>query len=315
MNTLSLSEFLELFSIELDAEWSYFKCPFCSKVKAHVNDRLTVVKCWRCGYRDSFYEFAKELGYRVVDYAIPDYHKSDVVLELPKSIPYPVGFKSFNKYLNPNIYDDYNIYEVEDYINSRGFTVSDLGKQFIGYVAQARSSFAHCLVVPFFNTQGELIYYAGRSYRDKRHVNLEGGVGKSDVVYNAYALLNAPKIYVYEGWANAQTCINAGYAAVSTQGWNPSDTQLRLFRESRAEFVFVPDAGYVKPSQTAYKALIARLRPFIGDLKVKVLNLNKTPITDDLNSFGIEGMKIIRELEKNSPYINKSNYTSILLKN
>jgi len=149
-----------------------FHCPRCEhhKHKLSLNVEKNVFKCWVCDYKGKdIYRIVRRYG----DYELKQNWKAftntvdvenfttqlfgDLVAHSKRRVELPDGFTSLvNKKLPPT-----SIYPL-NYLASRGLTKSDIVRWKIGYCDEGK--FAGRVIVPSFDSDGDINYFIARSY-------------------------------------------------------------------------------------------------------------------------------------------------------
>lgn len=276
--------------------WYRLSDPFDSALDKSmaVNFHTDRVVGHRSGHRSNMLEFIKTYervstgqAYSLVDsYSESTYEKVEEVREVPADYvaEWPEYYKPlidcgifFKHYIENKAKLDFH------YLDQKGFGGCEKG--FYGMR----------LIIPVY-IEGVLKYWQSRAvlpHMTPKYLNASSklvAVTKSQVLYNQDALGFYEKIYVCEGWSDAETI---GENAVATFGWKNSLKQwdLLLRAKSVKEFVVVADKGF-------YDTQVAQWSK-ISIKKVKVLNMDDAP-GKDANEVGLG---YIEELEARTDYL------------
>ena len=294
--------------------WYAFKCPFCGDLrerkKCAVHLQSKTVKCWVCGYKKSIIDF-------VMDYEDVPYFDAKSIINncsetsVDLSIINNVRRERISEIRLPEGYTPISegngvmATRARNYLQNRGFDLEEMDRVGIGYSAtqteDKNTNFFGYIIIPF-KRRGSLVYYIGRDYvgnflRYKNPPTDVFNVGKSELVFNEDALDLYDECFVFEGWADAMT---VGRTATSTQGWNLSPAQFKIYAESGCRsLVFVPDAGADDRGDLFYHKALRVADTFL-DYKdeVYVIDLNGVGSGKDANELGKDKiMKLRAEAE------------------
>ena len=303
------------------------ECPFCGKDKKMTfNPFWFKFSCWSCGASGLISDFVVEMeginewearkllqNYEETEIEIKasdvDYELIDISSTHELSMPY-----SFRPLLDGRgkSLGEQAIHRLE----SRGFDVAKLHAKGFGYCFKSPdkssfkdykeffdNNFTGYIIVPF-TALGSTVYYIGRDFvgNELRYKNPPSslGVGKTGIIYNEDALLTQDKLYITEGWADAETM---GEQGTATLGWNLDTIQFKKYvKSSASKFVLIPDIGYDNQGLTYFKhALIMADRFMSVGKKVKVLDLSTySELGKDANEIGY---KNVRHIEKHTPFL------------
>jgi len=149
-----------------------FNCPVCddgrNKHNLEVNYIDGVYKCWSCGDSEGthgsikklFDKYANKRYQKLFNILRPDENKKVEKKKKPKVI-LPDNFTLFK--------DSHPVYPVRkqayNYLKSRGITDEIIEKFGIGFCD--KGSHMGRIIIPSYNTKGELNYYVGRSWDPK----------------------------------------------------------------------------------------------------------------------------------------------------
>ena len=117
--------------------------------------------------------------------------------------------------------------EAEDYLRSRKLSIDNL------YVC-TYGDYKGRIIIPYYNPEGDLIYFNGRNMSPKglRYLGpgKESGVGKGDVIYAPIWPNNNSRVYLTEGELDALTLKMCGFYGMACGGKYLSDKQINLLR-------------------------------------------------------------------------------------
>jgi DNA primase len=187
-----------------------FDCPVCSEEKGldhgdgkgnlEINYIRHVYKCWSCGETHGthgplgklFDGYATKQQKKVYDLIKPEefkqQEKKKVRLRLPEGF---VKFKDSNPRFIPHI-------EAYRYLQSRGITDEMIDKYNIGYTVTG--DFAYRIIVPSYNSQGEVNYFVGRAWvKKKMKYKNPASVPKDEIIFNEHLINWDKDIYLVEG--------------------------------------------------------------------------------------------------------------------
>lgn len=294
--------------------WYGFQCPFCgdmrARKKAAVNIQLGSVKCWVCGYKGSLVDFVMDYeGVRYFD--AKDILNSCAETTVDLSIIRDIGKPKFSEVRLPEGFTPITEGEgimgtrARNYLVGRGFDLEELDRIGIGYCSEQTddpdTNFFGYIIIPF-KRRGSLVYYIGRDYfghflRYKNPPTTEFNVGKSELVFNEDALDLYDECQVLEGWADATTI---GRTATSTQGWNISPAQFKIYVESGCDaLTFIPDAGADESGDKFYYKALRAAEKFLPYKKeIRVLDLNSLEGGKDVNEMGKD---VVMDLRQRTP--------------
>lgn len=187
-----------------------FDCPVCSEEKGldhgdgkgnlEINYIRHVYKCWSCSETHGthgplgklFDGYATKQQKKVYDLIKPEefkqQEKKKVRLRLPEGF---VKFKDSNPRFIPHI-------EAYRYLQSRGITDEMIDKYNIGYTVTG--DFAYRIIVPSYNSQGEVNYFVGRAWvKKKMKYKNPASVPKDEIIFNEHLINWDKDIYLVEG--------------------------------------------------------------------------------------------------------------------
>lgn len=265
-----------------------------------VNFSLNVVKDWRSGYCTSIYSF-------LIKYTSSSFKQ---VKELESKYPEKnfIEFTGSAKYFSdkkPALkYPNYSkrlkkgkgiLYRrAVKYLSDRGFDINYLDYRGFRYCNDG--DYMGYIIIPVI-INNKLRYFLGRDFLDRgkavRYKNVkteDADIGSSSILYNQDCLNHFDKVYILEGWSDAETI---GINSVATFNADFSKTQLNILINSEVkDFVIVSDKGY-------YNHQLNNAMELVEHKRVKVLNLDKEN-GKDANDIGYGRVK---ELESKAKYL------------
>jgi DNA primase len=153
--------------------------------------------------------------------------------------------------------------EAEDYLSNRKLPIDGL------YVNSQDKDYKNRIIIPYYDAQGKLIYFNGRSMIDRKDVlryrgpEKEIGVGKGDVIYATNWPAKGSKIYLTEGELDALTLRICGFNGMACGGKTLSDQQIQFIKDYKVCLALDEDeAGFSGILEMA-KKLIANQIPSI----------------------------------------------------
>lgn len=207
-------------------------CPFCHREhKMGINLSMYRTNCFRCNYHmnpaqlvmdvegfDTYAELLKFLDNG--NFTDKAFSEEKIELYDAKPVYLPDGFKLINQGTSQVARS------IRSYMSSRGFTIEELSKHGIGYVATEGPFFGY-LIIPYYY-KGTLRYYNARNVigQGPRYNNPNKditGLGKEFIIFNQDALDMYSSIFICEGAINALTM---GDRAIATMGKAVSRYQL-----------------------------------------------------------------------------------------
>ena len=262
-------------------------CPYCGREhKLGVNLSMYRTNCFRCNAHPSPAQLIMDIE------GFTEYHElinflnngqfdelqfKEDKIELAESKPVylPDGFKLINQGTSQVARS------IRSYMSSRGFTIEELSKHGIGYVATEGPFFGY-LIIPYYY-KGTLRYYNARNVigQGPRYNNPNKditGLGKEFIIFNQDALDMYSSIFICEGAINALTM---GDRAIATMGKAISAYQVnQLIKSPVNRFILLLDPDAIKYSINLAFKLVAYK-------KVKVIQL---PENKDCNDLGRKGV-------------------------
>ena len=186
-----------------------FDCPVCAAEKGlengdgkgnlEINYSRHVYKCWACGETlgthgplgKLFDKFGTKKQKKVYELIKPEELKQEekkkVWLRLPEGY---TTFEDSNQRFIPHI-------EAYKYLVSRGITDEIIKKYKIGYTV--KGDFAYRIIVPSFNSEGQLNYYVARAWTPKKMKYKNPSVPKDEIIFNEGLIDWDKDIYLVEG--------------------------------------------------------------------------------------------------------------------
>ena len=270
-----------------------------------VNFYLDKVIGFRSGFRGTLKEFIKEYENTSGQDAIKlvETFTEDLFAE-PKEIKIKTNTENVTAKW-PDEFTPLEIYNkrIYNYIQSRNLDIDYLIEKGFGYCTKGHYAFN--LIAPFY-VDNILKYWQGRTVmkyvEPKYRFPLFDycPVTKSQLWYNQDIIKWETKLYITEGWTDAET-FDTGIASSS---WKVSADQMRILLKRIKyldELIIVSDRGW-------YTHQIKQWLYLADDVKIKVLNLDNAPFKD-ANQGGIEA---ILKIEENTKYLNITNLIDLL---
>lgn len=182
-----------------------FNCPICdegrNKYNLEINYNDGVFKCWSCGetegthgtLRKLFDKYANRNQKKLYNILKPDDRPKNEIKKKPKVV-LPENFTLFK--------DSHPIYPVRkqayNYLKSRGITDEIINKFGIGFCD--KGSHMGRIIIPSYNTKGELNYYVGRSWDPKSRAKYRNPEAEKEKIIFWESLIDWEKdIYLVEG--------------------------------------------------------------------------------------------------------------------
>lgn len=271
-------------------------CPYCGREqKLGVNLSMYRTNCFRCNAHPSpaqlimdiegfteYHELINFLNNGQFDEL--QFKEEKIELSDAKPVYLPDGFKLINQGTSQVARS------IRSYMSSRGFTIEELSKHGIGYVATEGPFFGY-LIIPYYY-KGTLRYYNARNVigQGPRYNNPNKditGLGKEFIIFNQDALDMYSSIFICEGAINALTM---GDRAIATMGKAISAYQVnQLIKSPVNRFILLLDPDAIKYSINLAFKLVAYK-------KVKVIQLPEDKDCNDL------GRKEVLKLIYNTRY-------------
>ena len=223
-------------------------CPYCGREqKLGVNLSMYRTNCFRCNAHPSpaqlimdiegfteYHELINFLNNGQFDEL--QFKEEKIELSDAKPVYLPDGFKLINQGTSQVARS------IRSYMSSRGFTIEELSKHGIGYVATEGPFFGY-LIIPYYY-KGTLRYYNARNVigQGPRYNNPNKditGLGKEFIIFNQDALDMYSSIFICEGAINALTM---GDRAIATMGKAISAYQVnQLIKSPVDRFILLLD--------------------------------------------------------------------------
>lgn len=186
-----------------------FDCPVCSQEKGldggdgkgnlEVSYAKHVYKCWACGESNDtqgplgkfFDKFGTRKQKKIYNLIRPEEFKEKEKIKTKLRLPEGyTQFKDSNPRFIPHI-------EAYNYLKNRGITDDIIEKHKIGYTATG--DFAYRVIVPSFDSEGQLNYFVARSWVPKKIKYKNPTVPKDEIIFNEYLIDWNKDVYLVEG--------------------------------------------------------------------------------------------------------------------
>lgn len=186
-----------------------FDCPVCAQEKGldggdgkgnlEVNYSRHVYKCWACGeiygthgpLGKLFDKFGTKKQKKLYELVKPEELKQEDVKRI--RLRFPEGYTKF-KDSNP-IFIPHR--EALNYLRSRGITDEIIDKYSIGYTV--KGDFAYRIIVPSFNSEGQLNYFVARAWTNKKMKYKNPSAEKDQIIFNESLIDWNKDVYLVEG--------------------------------------------------------------------------------------------------------------------
>ena len=190
------------------------KCPNCADARS--SKRKLVVRlddgryhCWVCGLKGRkvaslFRKYAPSHVEELKDFGWSDRGRSTVgpIEDEEPDIEIPQGFVLLANSLSSR---DPDVKETVRYIRGRGMSIRDLWYYKVGTTTKGR--FRRRAIIPSFDAEGNLNYYAARSIDDTTHMKyLNAKVPKKQVIFNELNIRWDKELTVVEGPLDLVKC-------------------------------------------------------------------------------------------------------------
>jgi len=247
-------------------------CPQCSK--GRKDKKKLIVKltdgmhhCWVCGLK------GKTLKYTIKKYASEKYQKyqslfhvdneqEKVEIEEVVKLEIPKGFLLLGQNLKSR---DPDVRNTIEYAYSRGLSERDLW--FYKFGTCKSGSFRRRLIMPSFDSSGNLNYYTGRSIDDDNHRKyLNAKAKKKDLIFNEINIEWSKELTIVEGPLDLVKC---NHNSTSILG-SFLNSNYRLFQEIVAHLT--PVVLALDPDAKLKQQKICQSLYSYG-VKVKILNI------------------------------------------
>lgn len=267
---------------------------------ARVNFDIGMVKDHRLSYTKPIYRFLMD----AFDYS---YQEAISVADTPepslikayapkvKETILPKGYK--NLYTDPNGLGAL----ARNYIISRGFDPDELGKKGFGYVDDNDSRYFGYIIVPVHN-DSKLCFWLARTFMDFKPKYLNESSEVAGIFYNDDLVYSESKLYLVEGWTDAETMGNG----IAVLGKTLSVRQkTKLIRSIEAgilkEIVCIADGGF-------YAEMLSIALDLYSLVRTKVISLDSFGDAD-VNALG---KMRVQQLEANTEYLTSENLAKVL---
>ena len=165
------------------------KCPACSdessKRKFSINTDTWKCHCWVCGVKGSnpYRIFKESISCEVAEFFKGTFLKDvDFDNKLPiarEKVKLPEGFIPL--FLDKR-YSDPDVKKCLSYLRARGVSRRDLWYFKLGTSQSGR--FRRRVIIPSFDSDGEINYFSGRSIDDVRRKYINSKAAKTDIIFN-----------------------------------------------------------------------------------------------------------------------------------
>lgn len=249
-----------------------FNCPYCEhhKRKMSINLDKNYYKCWACDTSGrNIYWLVRRFGehqhkalWRDLTASI-DFHVLEDLFE-PKvhsepALALPEGFLSLaTRNIPPTGF------RARNYLRKRGITKQDITWWKIGYCCEGE--YAGRIIIPSFNSSGDLNYFVSRAYDDKVYPRYKNPSASRNIVFNDLFVDWSSNIILVEGVFDA---IVAGKNAIPLLGSTLNERSTLLQRIAKE------DAGvYVALDPDAKKKELEIIRTLLNfDIEVWKVNI------------------------------------------
>lgn len=186
-----------------------FDCPVCTEIKGlnqgdgkgnlEINYERHLYKCWSCGETHGthgplgklFDGYASKQQKKLYNLIKPDEFKKED--KKRNKLRLPQGYTLF-KDSNPRFIPHIEAYR---YLQSRGITDEIIEKYKIGYTVSG--DFAYRIIVPSYNSEGQLNYYVARAWTPRKMKYKNPSVPKDEIIFNEGLIDWDKDIYLVEG--------------------------------------------------------------------------------------------------------------------
>lgn len=186
-----------------------FDCPVCAQEKGldggdgkgnlEINYLRHVYKCWACGelygthgpLGKLFDKFGTKKQKKLYELVKPEELKQEEAKK-PK-LRFPEGYTKFRD-SNP-IFIPHR--EAINYLRSRGITDEIIEKYNVGYTV--KGDFAYRIIVPSFNSEGQLNYFIARAWTNKKMKYKNPSAEKDQIIFNESLIDWEKDVYLVEG--------------------------------------------------------------------------------------------------------------------
>ena len=292
-----------------------FYCPDCADEKGVIDNKFNLevsfilgkYHCWSCGSAGSLSRLIKARGGKAL---LDEYFK--IINDIKENKYYDLNMFKDNgdifeeTYLKlPKTFRKINISTCRDkslieYLNKRKITQDIVDFYNIGKTTWDEEdwSWRNRLIIPSYNSVGDLNYFIGRTYKDndKRNKYKNCDVDKNKIVLHEDKIQWDADIYLVEG---AIDCIYYPNTISMMGKYLDSKNELynKLYEKSNANIIICLDGDTtINEVKRIYKVLDrGRLR---GRIKYIILDTNEIPYKDFGELYECEGkMGIIRAMK------------------
>jgi DNA primase len=292
-----------------------FNCIYCAEEKGGVDNKYNLevsfvlgkFHCWSCGSSGSLSKLIKSKGNKLL---LDEYF--NVINDIKENKYYDLNMFKDNgdvfeeRYLKlPKTFNKINLATCRDkslvnYLNKRKITQDIIDFYNIGKTTWDEEdwSWRNRLIIPSYNSVGDLNYFIGRTYKDndKRNKYKNCDVDKNKIVLHEDKIQWDADIYLVEG---AIDCIYYPNTISMMGKYLDSKNELynKLYEKSNANIIICLDGDTtINEVKRIYKVLDrGRLR---GRIKYIILDTNEIPYKDFGELYECEGkMGIIRAMK------------------
>ena len=182
--------------------WFEYNCPHCADINNGPDNKYNFAinieqfygHCWKCGYRGKLSKVIKKYGSNI---DIEEYREELSILKESKlytfnnpildslddslndsDLELPQGFKLIKK-------DDYYCQEAYKYLINRGLNDTIIENYRIGYIGKYQGKFSNRIVIPSYDSFGDLNYWIARDYTGTSYFKiLNAEVDKKKITFN-----------------------------------------------------------------------------------------------------------------------------------
>jgi DNA primase len=191
-----------------------FDCPVCSheikgldegdgKGNLEINYRLGVYKCWSCGEthetHGTLHKLVKKYGTKkqLQFYELMMPEEVEHQQKVYKAAKLPTEFISFTK-ASMGLKLTHHYRQAYNYLVKRNVTEEMIKKFNIGFAYDG--PFANRIIIPSYNSEGELNYFVARSYLSYTKMKYKNpDVQKEIIIFNEHLINWDEPIYLVEG--------------------------------------------------------------------------------------------------------------------
>jgi len=275
-----------------------FRCPYCKhhKHKFSVNIHKNVYKCWICDTRGSnlfrvfrrFGSFSEQEKWKELTGQKQDLnefdqlfreeteeHLAEQILELPESfvsLTHPHSSRSHQR--------------ATKYLTERLIDKMDILRWKIGYCSTG--PFANRIIIPSFNSEGDLNYFIARTFADDYQRYKNPSVSR-DIVFNELYVDFSEEITLVEGVFDALKATNAVPILGSTIRETSKIFKKIVAHDTPVLMALDPDA---KRKASAIKRLFLKYGIEVREIQYK-----------DERDMGDMSKQEVRELSQEAPFV------------